>query len=86
MSINKVSHMAATYKKGGFNIKSEHIPYFFMTIQNGFNVIYQETKNNPLAPFKSFTIKTKNKNSAIEYAAKFANFNHFKIIEIKPNF
>ena len=57
-----------------------------MTIQNGFNVIYQETKNNPLAPFKSFTIKTKNKNSAIEYAAKFANFNHFKIIEIKANF
>ena len=50
-------------------------------IQNGFIVIYQETKNNPLAPFKSFTIKTKNKNSAIEYAAKFANFNHFKIIK-----
>ena len=57
-----------------------------MTIQNGYQVIYQTTKNNPLAPFKSFTIKTKNKNSAIEYAAKFANFNHFKIIEIKPNF
>ena len=53
--------------------------------QNGFNVIYQETKNNPLAPFKSFVIQTKNKNKAIDYAAKFANFNHFKIIEIKPN-
>jgi len=60
--------------------------FYFMTIQNGFNVIYQETKNDPLAPFKSFTIKTNNKNSAIEYASKFANFNHFKIIEIKPNF
>ena len=77
--------MAATHKRGGLNIKIEYT-LFFMTIQNGFNVIYQETKNNPLAPFKSFTIKTKNKNSAIEYAAKFANFNHFKIIEIKPNF
>ena len=86
MPIYKVSHMAATYKKGGLNIKNEYTLFLFMTIQNGFNVIYQETKNNPLAPFKSFTIKTKNKNSAIEYAAKFANFNHFKIIEIKPNF
>ena len=86
MPIKKLSHYHATYKKGGLNIKNENILYFFMTIQNVFNVIYQETKNNPLAPFKSFTIKTKNKNSAIEYAAKFANFNHFKIIEIKPNF
>tara|TARA_R100000231_G_scaffold76440_1_gene59452 strand:+ start:43 stop:216 length:174 start_codon:yes stop_codon:yes gene_type:complete len=57
-----------------------------MTIQNGFVVIYQTTKNNPLAPFKSFVIKASNINNAMEYASKFANFNHFKIIEVKPNF
>ncbi len=33
MSINKVSHYAATYKKGGLNIKIENTLYFFMTIQ-----------------------------------------------------
>jgi len=57
-----------------------------MTIQNGFKVIYQETKNNPLAPLKNFIIKTKNKNSALDYASKFANFNSFKVIEVKPNY
>ena len=29
MPIKKVSHIAATYKKGGLNIKIEHIPYFY---------------------------------------------------------
>ena len=53
MPVKKVSHYAATYKKGGLNIKIEYTLFLFMTIQNGFNVIYQETKNNPLAPFKS---------------------------------
>ncbi len=33
MSIKKVSYMAATYKKGGLNIKIENTLYFFMTIQ-----------------------------------------------------
>ena len=33
MPINLVSHIAATYKKGGLIIKNENILYFFMTIQ-----------------------------------------------------
>ena len=33
MTVKKLSHMAATYKKGGLNIKNENTLYFFMTIQ-----------------------------------------------------
>ena len=50
--------------------------------QNGFKIVYQETKLNPL---KSFTMQTKSKNKAIEYAKRFTTYNKFKLIKVVDN-
>ena len=55
-------------------------------IQNGFKIVYQKTKNNPLAPFKSFIIQSKDRKKAAQYAEKFTAFNNYQLIEIKENF
>ena len=50
--------------------------------QNGFKIVYQETKLNPI---KSFTMQTKSKSKAIDYAKKFTTHNKFKLIEVLEN-
>ena len=55
-------------------------------IQNGFKIVYQKTKNNPLAPFESFTFQSKDKKKAAQYAEKFTAFNGYQLIEVKENF
>ena len=52
------------------------------TVQNGFKIVYQETKSSPL---KSFTMQSKSKSKAINYAKKFVTFNKFKLIEVVDN-
>jgi len=53
--------------------------------QNGFKIVYQETKSNPLASFKSFIMQTKSHDKAINYAKTFTALNNFKLIEVTSN-
>ena len=53
--------------------------------QNGFKIVYQETKSNPLASFKSFIMQTKSHDKAINYAKRFVALNNFKLIEVTSN-
>ena len=53
--------------------------------QNGFKIIYQFSRSNNYYQ-NSFTMQTKSKSKAIDYAKKFVNHNKFKLIDVVENY
>ena len=51
--------------------------------QNGYKIIYKI--NKPVEVINSFTMQTKSKNKAIEYAKKYTAVNGFELIKVVDN-